>query len=264
VCDLKTNLSVRICLTLYYALNNKPFFIPQINEAMSGETTIIWDWNGTLLNDVKIATDTMNSLLDRYGLPKLTKTRYREIFQFPVENYYIYAGFSFDQVPFSTLAEEFITQYYILLPEADLFAGVIATLSQFRARGYRQYVLSAMEQSALEKSINNQNTTKYFDGIYGISNIYGRSKLSRGQHLFEKEKLRLEDSLLIGDTIHDFHLATQIGCDHLLIAQGHQNFSRLRSVTSNILPDIIEIPSYLFRCYPKRKMSRYMETISMN
>ena len=75
---------------------------------MSGETTIIWDWNGTLLNDVHIALSTMNSLLIKYNLPILTENRYRDIFQFPVENYYIYAGFSFEKIPFQQLADQFI------------------------------------------------------------------------------------------------------------------------------------------------------------
>lgn len=231
---------------------------------MSSETSIIWDWNGTLLNDVDIALKTMNILLKRYNCQPLTKTRYKEIFQFPVENYYIYAGLSFDDIPFSELAEEFIEIYYDLLPNSSLFEGVKAIVSQFQARGYRQYVLSAMEQSALELSIKKNNIFKYFDGIYGITDILGRSKLSRGQQLFFVENLHLDCSIIIGDTIHDHHIASQIGCDHLLVAQGHQNYSRLRGISSNVLQDISCIPDFLFRFYPKRSLLSSIGTLTTN
>ena len=226
--------------------------------------TIIWDWNGTLLDDVDIAIQAMNTLLRKYNLPRLTLNRYREIFQFPIENYYIYAGFNFDITSFSQLGEQFIQEYYKRLGNASIFLDVKGIVSQFRARGYRQYILSAMEQSALEKTVNDHHLAKYFDGIYGVDDIYGKNKFDRGKQLFEHEHLNPKDTILIGDTIHDFHLATHLGCDILLMAQGHQSEARLRGVSSNVLMNIKEISSYLFRSYPKRSMSRYLEPVQTN
>ena len=48
---------------------------------------IIWDWNGTLLNDVKLCADIMNNLLKTRSLPTITLEKYREIFTFPVKDY---------------------------------------------------------------------------------------------------------------------------------------------------------------------------------
>lgn len=44
---------------------------------------IIWDWNGTLFDDVDICVDNINWLLKKYNLPEITKEKYREIFTFP-------------------------------------------------------------------------------------------------------------------------------------------------------------------------------------
>lgn len=44
---------------------------------------IIWDWNGTLLNDADLAVQTMNQLLERRGLQVLSVDDYKSVFTFP-------------------------------------------------------------------------------------------------------------------------------------------------------------------------------------
>ena len=61
---------------------------------------IIWDWNGTLLDDVDIVIDCMNSLLKKRNLPLLHVDKYKDIFTFPVKDYYSQLGFDFTTEPF--------------------------------------------------------------------------------------------------------------------------------------------------------------------
>ena len=61
--------------------------------------SIIWDWNGTLLNDVGTAIDSINYLLKDRKLSPLTLDRYLEVFTFPVQNYYEQIGFSRQWTP---------------------------------------------------------------------------------------------------------------------------------------------------------------------
>ncbi|MBR7160424.1 MAG: hypothetical protein IKD20_05250 [Clostridia bacterium] len=57
---------------------------------------IIYDWNGTLLNDVDLCYDLLLVLLDKYGLPRISMDRYKEVFTFPIIDYYRAVGFNFD------------------------------------------------------------------------------------------------------------------------------------------------------------------------
>ena len=59
---------------------------------------IIWDWNGTLFDDVNFSVELINGLLAKYGLETISREHYSEIFQFPVKNYYAAAGFDFEKV----------------------------------------------------------------------------------------------------------------------------------------------------------------------
>ena len=67
-------------------------------------THLFWDFNGTLLNDVIPDFCTANRLLERHGLPKLNSLEeYRNVFHFPVIEYYRALGYDFSKVPYEVL-----------------------------------------------------------------------------------------------------------------------------------------------------------------
>ena len=56
---------------------------------------VIWDWNGTLLDDLQLCLRLLNEMLEEDGCPnRYDLAAYREIFGFPVVDYYrrAYAG----------------------------------------------------------------------------------------------------------------------------------------------------------------------------
>ena len=73
---------------------------------------VVWDWNGTLFDDVALCIQVMNGMLEKRGLPRLAgPEQYRQVFTFPVEEYYKALGFDFSREPFSQLAAEYISEY---------------------------------------------------------------------------------------------------------------------------------------------------------
>ena len=73
---------------------------------------IFWDWNGTLMDDVDFTHSCLNWMLETHGYPqRYDLAAYREIFGFPIEEYYIRAGFNFAKHPYAELAERFMEHY---------------------------------------------------------------------------------------------------------------------------------------------------------
>lgn len=206
---------------------------------------IIWDWNGTLLNDVDIVIEAMNTLLKKRGLPLLDADRYKEIFTFPVKDYYYKLGFDFYKEPFEVLASEFIYEFSSEKYNFNLFDGVEQVLFDLDTVGYRQYILSATRQPELETAVETAGISKYFRKLVGLDNHYAVSKIDAGIVLFEQLKLEPGKVLLIGDTLHDLEVSKALGCDCLLISRGHQSFSRISESKATILNDILEVPNYL-------------------
>ena len=73
-------------------------------------TDIVWDFNGTLLDDIRAGIDAVNEMLARRDLATIQSVeQYRELFCFPIIDYYAKLGFDFEKEDYySVLAPEWV------------------------------------------------------------------------------------------------------------------------------------------------------------
>ena len=206
--------------------------------------TIIWDWNGTLLNDADYCVTCINKVLRKRNLPIINIEQYRTHFTFPVKDYYQAIGFDFEKENFEVPAMEFINDYYTNLSSANLHTCVLDVLDYFKKRGYTQLVLSAMEHQNLIKSLTEKGIVNYFEEIKGIDDHYATSKLEMGRNLMRQLKIDPTTTLMVGDTTHDLEVATGLGIECILVSSGHQSEERLLKTTTNVIAKLRDITQY--------------------
>lgn len=199
------------------------------------QKTIIWDWNGTLLDDLELSLNSVNILLKERNLPILTVDRYKEIFTFPVIDYYKAAGFDFNKEPFEVPAKQYVRLYSAGVGSLKLFPDVVDTLTYLKERNYRLIVLSAMKDDNLKLMIELAGITHFFDGIYGIKDNYAREKISLGKQLVKDLNLKVSDCLMVGDTLHDAEVAEHCGFNCILYTEGHVSRQRLETKNLRII-----------------------------
>ncbi|MBO7310445.1 MAG: HAD family hydrolase, partial [Clostridia bacterium] len=124
----------------------------------------IWDFNGTLLDDITTCISSVNALLDARGLPLVKGVEhYRKIFRFPVIEYYKTLGFDFEKEPYDKLAIEWVSLYLENVKQARLYDDAEDALRQFREHGVKQSVLSATEASMLKGQLDSLGISGYFE-----------------------------------------------------------------------------------------------------
>ena len=203
--------------------------------------TIIWDWNGTLLNDRELSVQAINKLLKARSIPELTMEQYLNVFGFPVIDYYKRIGFNFEEEPFEIPANQFIETYSAGVTQCTLHTKVELVLESFRNRGIKQVVLSAMEQYKLEQSIAHLKIDHYFDSISGLNNDYAATKEQNGIKMIHDNNFQVEKTVLIGDTTHDFEVAQTLNCQCILVAHGHQHKTVLKQTGVQVLDSLNEL-----------------------
>lgn len=202
---------------------------------------IIWDWNGTLLNDIELCVQIINKMLQKRNLQKLTVDEYKEVFSFPVKDYYQKIGFDFNDEPFEIPALEYIEEYNSNVESCNLHENSVSVLNYFRSVGIRQFILSASKQDALDQCLEQQNISHYFEHISGLDNHYAASKIENGQQLISELNLNASELILIGDTVHDFEVARELGCQCVLIANGHQSKHILESTGVLVIDELNQL-----------------------
>ena len=162
--------------------------------------------------------------------------------------------------PDETEAREKVDQWYFdEIPKADARIGIynlfqcqmIPVLSTVRFGpnhhlwmekiknlGIGQSILSAYSQHTLDEMSAHFGLTKYFSHIVGLDNIYAASKLHLGQQLIKKLGNGKGETLMIGDTEHDFEVAAEMGADCVLLSGGHYDKKRLEKLGVTVLDSI--------------------------
>ena len=208
---------------------------------MQNTKTIFWDWNGTLLNDTRICIDAINIMLRDRQKDEISMDTYRDIFTFPVRDYYVKAGFNFDEEPFETPALEFIDHYDALIRNATLFEDASSSLEILQERGYMQMILSAMEQDFLSETVAMHSIGHFFSKISGIDNHYAAGKVDNARKLIAGLDDHAGEIIMIGVTIHDHEVGEELGIEVILVSRGHQSEERLKKTGRTVVNNFTEV-----------------------
>ena len=207
-------------------------------------THIIWDFNGTIYDDVDACIKSANRLLGAYDLKLLTSVEeYRSLFGFPIQDYYARMGFDFEKAPYAELAPEWMGYYFLYSKDSTVYPDIPEVLDALHQKGVEQWILSATEVNMLRGQLESLGILSRFDGILGLDNIHARSKKDIG--VAWKNANPDICALMIGDTDHDAEVAEAMGVDCVLVAAGHQNRSKLEKchciAVVNTVKDVLEL-----------------------
>ncbi|MBQ8175145.1 MAG: HAD family hydrolase [Clostridia bacterium] len=205
---------------------------------------ILWDFNGTIVDDADVGMGATNILLARRGLPIIpSREEYFRLFGFPIVDYYTRLGFNFSKESYDDVANEWIPEYRRLEREAPLREGVFDLLTRFASLGIPQSVLSASEIKLLQEQLFHLKMHHFFEKICGRSDYYGNDKTELAL-VFSREHPGAR-VLLIGDTDHDAACAQTAGFDCVLMANGHQSPERLASCSYPVFSSYAALTEYL-------------------
>lgn len=202
------------------------------------EKRLIWDWNGTLLDDVSAAVNALNRMLVSREASPITVEHYRRRFGFPVRPFYAELGVDLDKWDWDDICKDF--HDFVAAEPQNVRADAFTALSLARDLGFRQCVLSALRQDLLEDALERNGLREFFDFVYGVDNLDGASKLQRGRELVDAIGLGIRDSILIGDTLHDAEVAKALGVGCILVSCGHQSPDRLVAAGCAVVPSVTE------------------------
>ena len=208
---------------------------------------ILWDWNGTLLDDTEAALATLNEMIAVRGGQPIGMEFYRDHFAFPVRPFYDKIGIvAHNEDEWNGIAHEYHEVYGRQPKKLNPLA--VTALEMAKEAGCRQSIVSALRQDLLEADMARNGVTKYFERICGSDNLDGASKLERARDLLAelsvpRSPFPVPHFVLIGDALHDKEVADALGIDCILCAQGSHAAWRLRAVapTGDTLVDALKL-----------------------
>jgi phosphoglycolate phosphatase len=196
---------------------------------------VIWDYNGTIVDDTALCLEILNEQLQSYQLAPLTLADYRDRFGFPVQHFYTTVGFDWTRHDFEAINRAFITAYNQRRHHCQLHPDIVPCIDLLASRGVRHSILSAYAAPFLQEVVTSHAIQERFEHIVGLDSMLSDSKIEQGRRLLARLALAQGTVVLVGDTLHDQEVARELGIRAILIDRGHQSPQRLRSAHAEVV-----------------------------
>jgi phosphoglycolate phosphatase-like HAD superfamily hydrolase len=204
---------------------------------------VVWDWNGTLFDDLHIVLEAVNAGISEFGVGPITLDDYRDHYTRPVRVFYDRLfGREIEELEWKTLDARFHDGYRELLAHARPHCDALAALEAVRSRGLPQSLLSMFPHTELVPLVDKLGLTPFFDRIDGLRGTPGDSKALYLEEHFRKliAGERPETVLVIGDTPDDALAAGHVGARCVLYHNGAHHYEELEALGVPVVESLIE------------------------
>ena len=189
---------------------------------------LIFDWSGTLVNDLPAVWQATNAVFRRAGVPELSLEEFRTRFALPFTGFYAQCV---PQIPLAQLEswfhEEFRQYEHLVteLPHAREF------LQFCRERGVRTFLLSTLHRDHFATQTAVNGFDRYLDHPYlGV-----RDKRVGIQELLATHGVEPRETLFVGDMQHDIEAGRHGGVHTCAVLTGYNRLDQLRAAGPELI-----------------------------
>ena len=192
---------------------------------------VVWDWNGTLVEDLPVVVESVNAALDAIGEASISEDDYRAFFTRPVEQFYErLLARPITTEEWDTLDRVFHNQYRDALDRVPLAIDAMEAIGAVGARGWSQSILSMWWEDELLDVVARHGLIDQMALVQGNVNDPGGEKASHLLRHVSTLDLDVGSVVMIGDSIDDAVAAGVVGTACVLYDGGSHHLDDLEDV----------------------------------
>ncbi len=181
---------------------------------------VVWDWNGTLWDDLPQVHLAVNAALREVDAPTLGLSEYIRLFTRPLPAFYCRVlGREITESEWERINHRFETSYVASMHIAGLASEASRALETVAQSGATQSILSLYPHDPLNDLVHKLGIAHFFTRIDGLRGPSGGSKVGLfGNHLEAAAGgIPPHRVVMVGDTDDDLAAATEAGSTCILI-----------------------------------------------
>ena len=202
-------------------------------------THLVWDWNGTLLDDLTLVVSSTNEAFASVGARSVDSEEHRRQFRRPVAEFYAeILERAIDEEEFGRLDRIFHEAYRLGLTTTSLAADALTAIKAWPGT---QSLLSMWFHSELVPAVESYGLAGLFARVDGLRTDVG-GDLKSGHLASHLAELQVggDQVVLIGDSLDDAAAAASVGAAAVLYTGGFTHPSRLRAAGLPVADTLVE------------------------
>ncbi|WP_392670984.1 HAD family hydrolase [Streptomyces sp. LN785] len=205
-------------------------------------THLVWDWNGTLLDDNTAVIGATNAAFVEVGLEPITLEQYREMYCVPIPRFYErLMGRLPTEAEWERMDGIFHRYYAEQRVVCGLTTGAADLLAQWQLAGHSQSLLSMYVHEQLVPVVRGYGIERRFTRVDGRTGPSGGSKaLHMARHLAALDGISPERTVVIGDAVDDALAAAHVGAGAVLYTGGSHSRASLEAAGVPVVDSLSE------------------------
>lgn len=203
---------------------------------MTKKTTIVFDFDGTLVNTFPFIIDVVNKLALHYGFQRISDKDIELIRSLPPLDIIKKYKIPFYKIPFIVRKGQSILKEEI--NKAKFFEGMIDVLKSLKQKGYVLGILSSNSKKNVLSVLKHNKVEDLFAFVHSELNIFGKHRSL--EKIINKYHLKKEDVLYVGDEVRDIEACKKTGIDVAAVTWGFNTKEILMKYSPTI---IVEKPT---------------------
>jgi phosphoglycolate phosphatase len=202
---------------------------------MSAKKHIVFDWNGTLLDDIHALHSCTNKLLESEGHAPVDIHAFRSSYDIPFRRFYENFRFTGEQIDklMSLENSAFHEHYEPLADRAGLRPGAVELFDHAKANGIDMLILSNHLVDPIKAQLRRLEVESYFKAVlaYADRTVQFRD-MTKGERL---RRFRMNggghppEALIVGDSLEEIDIAREQNLISVAITGGCVSEERLRA-----------------------------------
>jgi phosphoglycolate phosphatase-like HAD superfamily hydrolase/ADP-ribose pyrophosphatase YjhB (NUDIX family) len=213
---------------------------------------LIFDWSGTLVDDLGPVIEATNAVLGKYQIPAFDREAFRRCFRLPYREFYaeLLPG-----IPLEELESHFRPAFDASVVPVTVLPHAREKLEWCSAAGIRVFVLTSMDTGAFERQMDEFGFRKHFEATY--SGVLDKREVIH--QILEAHQLNPLETAFVGDMTHDVETARHGGITSIAVLTGYNHAEVLAAVRPDLaVPDLGVLRELLDR---RRGVSRPIATV---
>ena len=213
---------------------------------------LIFDWSGTLVDDLGPVIEATNAVLEKYHIAPLDRESFRRSFRLPYSEFYAEV---LPDVPLEELESHFRPAFDAAITPVTVLPHAREKLEWCSEFGIRCFVLTSMDTLAFERQMEEFGLRGHFEATY--SGVLDKREVIH--EILATHQLNPAETAFVGDMTHDVETARHGGVSSIAVLTGYNHAEILAAVRPDItVPDLGVLRNLLDR---RRTVTRPIATV---